>query len=217
MGAPENDPRFSPGSLSRNNTLNVTLEPDPSAIVDQSRPESEDTVGALPSEEGKNYNAEMAKPSKSSLRKPSFSMAKQIGISGQQNLHIILPVSAARATAAGSLTDMSECIVDMSIPTSTSSGTPFPGLTLKNIKGSLIIAGRVSGPVHITNVKDSTLVIVSRQVRIHDCKNVDLYLHCASHPIIEDCSGMRFSPLPQCYVSPSLTPSSFAELCKLMF
>jgi hypothetical protein len=49
-------------------------------------------------------------------------------------------------------------------------------------------------------VSDSTIVVVARQVRIHECSNVDIYLHCGSHPIIEDCSGMRFSPLPKAYV-----------------
>jgi hypothetical protein len=72
---------------------------------------------------------------------------------------------------------------------------------LKNIKGSLIIAGHVAGAAHITGVENSIIVVTSRQVRMHDCKNVDIYLHCASRPIIEDCHNVRFSPIPQCYVS----------------
>ncbi|EQK97328.1 Tubulin binding cofactor C [Ophiocordyceps sinensis CO18] len=85
----------------------------------------------------------------------------------------------------------------MSIPTA--QGKPFAGLSLKAISNSLIVAGRVSGPVHMTDMSDSILVVTARQVRIHDCKNVDVYLHCGSHPIIEDCTGMRFAPLPKCY------------------
>ena len=194
MGAPENDPRFNPGSLSRNKQATTS-----SAV------EEDDIVGDLPFE-GKNYNLEMAQPSTTSWRRPSFSAARHIGISNQQDLHIILPISAARATAAGSLTDLDHCIVDMSVPTSQDTGTPFPAISLKNIRGSLIVVGRVSGSVHITGVKDSIVVVVSRQVRIHECQNVDLYLHCASHPIIEDCSGMRFAPLPSCFVSENFFP-----------
>ncbi|KAK7423173.1 hypothetical protein QQZ08_009169 [Neonectria magnoliae] len=189
MGAPENDPRLNPGSLARKNTM-PTADSIPNEAL------KEDTLGELPSKL-KNYNEEMARPSNSPLRKPSFSAARNIGISNQSGLHIILPSSAARATSSGSLTDLSACIVDMSIPTVT--GAPFPGLAIKNIANSLIVAGRVSGPVHITGVKDSILVIISRQVRIHECSNVDIYLHCGSHPIIEDCSGMRFAPLPAAY------------------
>lgn len=193
MGAPENDPRLHPGSLSRN-AQSYKSEQHREAI------ESDDTVGDLPpSKAMRDYNAELAKPSAQFIRKPSFSMAKNIGISNQSNLHIILPSSAARATASGSLTDLKECIVDMSIPTA--QGKPFPGLALRDISNSLIIAGHVNGPVHITGVSDTIIVVTARQVRIHECKNVDIYLHCTSHPIIEDCTGMRFAPLPECYVS----------------
>jgi hypothetical protein len=87
----------------------------------------------------------------------------------------------------------------MSVPTA--NNAPFAGLMLKNIKGSLIIAGHVAGAAHITGVENSIIVVASRQVRMHDCQNVDVYLHCASRPIIEDCSNIRFSPIPQCYVS----------------
>lgn len=190
-GAPENDPRLNPGNLATNARTTASNLASEDAVEDQ------DVVADLPVP-GKDYNKEMARPGPSSLRKPSFSASKQIGISNQDGLHIILPSSAARATSSGSLTDITRCIVDMSIPTA--EGAPFPGLAIKNISKSLIVAGRVAGPCHITSVSDSILVVVARQVRIHECSNVDIYLHCGSHPIIEDCTGMRFAPLPLRYV-----------------
>ncbi|KZZ92526.1 Tubulin binding cofactor C [Moelleriella libera RCEF 2490] len=192
MGAPENDPRLHPGSLSRN-----ALNHRDDEQLQQDTTESRDQVSELPRNNGRDYNAELAKPSTHFIRQPSFSAASSIGISKQADLHIILPSSAARATASGSLTELNRCIVDMSVPTA--EGRPFPGLALRDVSHSLIIAGRVDGPVHITGVTDSILVVTARQVRIHECKNVDIYLHCTSHPIIEDCTGMRFAPLPQCY------------------
>ncbi|KAG6010563.1 hypothetical protein E4U21_005916 [Claviceps maximensis] len=191
MGAPENDPRLHPGSFSRN-VQNYKNEDYREAV------ETDDTVGDLPSTGNmRDYNAELSRPSSQTVRKPSFSAAKTIGISNQSNLHIILPSSAARATSAGSLTDLKCCIVDMSVPTV--QGRPFPGLALKNISQSLIIAGQVDGAVHITGVTNSIVVVMARQVRIHECKDVDIYMHCTSHPIIEDCTGMRFAPVPECY------------------
>jgi len=92
----------------------------------------------------------------------------------------------------------------MSVPTT--NGAPFAGLALKNIKSSLIIVGHVAGAAHITAVEDSIVVVASRQVRMHDCKNVDIYLHCASRPIIEDCSNIRFSPIPECHTIASEGP-----------
>ncbi|KAL7797271.1 tubulin binding cofactor C domain-containing protein [Trichoderma ceciliae] len=194
MGAPENDPRLNPGSLSRR-PHGPNGAPGATRSVSA---ETEDTVGHLLSR-GKDYNEELAKSDPSSVRKPSFSAAQSIGISDQTGLHIILPSSASRATAAGWLRDLKDCVIDLSIPTA--QGAPFPGLTLKDIDRCLIVAGRVNGPIHINDVSNSILVVIARQVRIHNCKNVNLYLHCASHPIIEDCSGMRFAPLPSCYMT----------------
>jgi hypothetical protein len=43
------------------------------------------------------------------------------------------------------------------------------------------------------------LVLNARQVRMHECVGVTVYLWCGSHPIIEGCSGVRFAPLPDVY------------------
>ncbi|KAI4859065.1 TBCC-domain-containing protein [Hypoxylon rubiginosum] len=147
----------------------------------------------------KDYNEDLEQ--QSGVRKPSFSNAKSIALYDHSGLHIMLPSTASRATSSGSLTNLERCVVDMTVPTST--GAPFAGLVLKNIKESLIVAGHVAGPVHMTGLENSTVVVAARQVRIHECRNVDVYLHCASHPIIEDCSGMRFAPLPELYASKS--------------
>ncbi|KAK4192171.1 tubulin binding cofactor C-domain-containing protein [Podospora australis] len=148
--------------------------------------------------DGKDYNAEISHSSGSIVRKPSFSSAKSIAISNHAGLQIILPSTAAGATSAGQLTGLRRCIVDLSAPTK---ATPFSTLALRNIEGSLVVAGQTDGAVHITGVKNSVLVVVSRQVRIHECENVDLYLYCVSHPIIEDCKGLRFAPASGCYTT----------------
>lgn len=162
-------------------------------------PSSEtDTLGELPNF-SKNYNDEIANNLGGPVRKPSFSQASNVSISDHAGLHIILPSSASHATSSGSLINLNKCIVDMSVPTT--HGAPFAGLMLKNVKGSLIIAGQVAGAAHITGVENSVIAVSSRQVRMHECKDVDIYLICSSRPIIEDCSGVRFAPLPECYVS----------------
>lgn len=156
-----------------------------------------DTVGELPSFP-KDYNAEVKRQGTAGIRKPSFSAARHIALTDHDDVHIILPATAARATTSGSLTNIRRSIVDMSVPTA--GATAFAGLALKNITSSLIIAGHVGGPAHITGLKDCIVVVAARQVRIHECTNVDIYLHCTSRPIVEDCSAMRFAPVPSCYV-----------------
>lgn len=193
-------PGFRPGFASSNESSMATTPAN--LITPPSERDSKDTVGDLPSFP-KNYNEEMSRSS-GPIRKPSFSQATNVNISGHTSLHIILPSSASRATSSGSLTRLNRCIVDMSVPTA--NGAPFAGLSLKKIKESLIIAGHVAGAAHITAVEDSIIVVASRQVRMHECKNVDVYLHCASRPIIEDCSNVRFAPIPECYTIVSEKP-----------
>jgi len=100
---------------------------------------------------------------------------------------------------SGSLSNLSHCIVDMSIPSSTNPSTHFSGLTIRNVKDCLLITGKVTGPAHITAASESVIVTNCRQLRMHECRNVDVYLHCSSRPIIEDCEGIRFAPIPMLY------------------
>lgn len=188
--------RLNPPGFANSNDSSIATTP-ANVKTPPNEIDSKDTLGELPSFP-KNYNEELTRTA-GPIRKPSFSQATNVNLSDHRSLHIILPSSASRATASGALTHLTRCIVDMSEPTS--KGAPFAGLALKNIKQSLIIAGHVAGAAHIMGVEDSIIVVASRQVRMHDCKNVDIYLHCASRPIIEDCVNVRFSPIPDCHVS----------------
>lgn len=140
-----------------------------------------------------------ASSGKGPIRMPSFSQSTSVSINNHENQHIILPPSASHATSSGTLSNLRRCVVDMSGPTA--SGQVFAGLTLKNISQSLIICGHVSGAAHLTNVTDSVVAVASRQFRMHESKCCDVYLHAAGRPIIEDCSGVRFAPLPEVYVT----------------
>ncbi|KAI1385944.1 TBCC-domain-containing protein [Hypoxylon trugodes] len=184
---PQADPRV------RTSFSNVGSKQSP--VLDAAKRDAETSASAS----AKDYNEELEQ--QSGVRKPSFSNVKSIAIFDHSGLHIVLPSTASRATSSGSLRNLERCVVDMTIPTST--GAPFAGLALKNIKQSLVIAGHVAGPVHITGLQNTIVVVAARQVRIHECRNVDVYLHCASHPIIEDCSDMRFAPIPEFYATKS--------------
>lgn len=71
----------------------------------------------------------------------------------------------------------------------------FSSAAVKNVDASLLLLGEaVNGPIHLTGVRDSVLVFACRQFRMHDARNVDVYLRCTSRPIIEDCEDIRFHP-----------------------
>ncbi|KAA8894283.1 tubulin binding cofactor C-domain-containing protein [Sphaerosporella brunnea] len=131
---------------------------------------------------------------KSTSPTPS-SGTQKVGVE-QENLLIstrtrehIRPLTApSSASASLLLSNLTDCIV--SIP----EGLRFSSSAIKDVSGCLLLLGKdaVDGPVHLTDVKDSTLVFGCRQFRMHDARNVDVFLHCRSRPIIEDCSEIRF-------------------------
>ena len=128
----------------------------------------------------------------------SHASSNSVNISSRVGLHIVLPSTTAHATTSGSITNLCRCVVDMSMPTA--EGQPFAGLTVKNIKQSLLVCGSVSGAAHMTGVEGSVIVIATRQFRMHECMNCVVYLHVNSKPVIEDCHGIQFAPIPPQYV-----------------
>jgi tubulin-specific chaperone C len=123
-------------------------------------------------------------------------------ISGRIASRIIFSASELHETSSGTISNLHRCVVDIS--QGATDNKPFANLTLKTIDSSLVACGQVSGPIHLTGVVKSVLVVSCRQFRMHDCRNVDVYLHCASRPIIEDCEGIRFAPLPEPFVCSSV-------------
>lgn len=122
-----------------------------------------------------------------------------INVSSHKNAHLLLPATSSLAGAHATFTKLNRCIIDRSSPSGTESS--LSALTIRDVGASLLIVGHVDGATHITSVVGSIIVVSSRQVRMHDCKDVDVYLHCASRPIIEDCTGVRFAQLPPRFVS----------------
>lgn len=110
--------------------------------------------------------------------------------------HYVAVEDALRPSVA--ITNIKHSIVDLSA--SVTLARPFSAIAIKEVIGSLFICGQISGAAHITGVKGSTLIISSRQVRIHECRNCVMYLRCSSRPIIEDCHSIRFAPLPEVFV-----------------
>ena len=49
------------------------------------------------------------------------------------------------------------------------------------------------------DVEGCTLMVASRQVRIHAAHSTDLYVRVLSNPIIEHSDGLRFAPYQPAY------------------
>ncbi|KAI1609244.1 tubulin binding cofactor C-domain-containing protein [Exophiala viscosa] len=163
-------------------------------------------------------NTDSSPSDKDNDRPPLYTTQTSISVTNQTHAHIILPSSSLNTQTPCSLQKLSNCVLDLSIPTTATA--PFASLTINNVSSSLLICGSVSGPAHITKVKNSILVVKGRQFRMHDCKNVDVYLHCTSRPIIENCHGIRFTTLPKFHsdlisssqTAPDATPNQWDQV-----
>lgn len=183
-----------PGYQSDTSNASSSFAPTP---LDKLSPTEEKTEEELIGNKSSEAKSEDEGPA-TAIRKLSFSDATSITVSNHNKIHILVPTSATHATSSGTVSSIRHSVIDLSPPTR--KGGPFAGLTLKNIKESLIVCGHVSGAAHITGVENSVIITSCRQFRMHGSKNVDVYLHCSSRPIIEDCEEIRFAPLPNAYV-----------------
>lgn len=112
---------------------------------------------------------------------------ENIIIASRQTAYICPPINKNPVSASLLLSSLKECIVTLPSSIKVSSSA------VKDVDASLLLLeNTVNGPIHLTSVSNSVLVFSCRQFRMHDAQNVDVYLHCTSRPIIEDCKGIRF-------------------------
>jgi hypothetical protein len=99
------------------------------------------------------------------------------------------------------LEDMNHSVIDMRHPTVSGHGNPstVPSFTIKHVKGSLIVLPEVTGATHVTGARNCVLVVETGQLRLHNSRDVTVYLKCKGRPIIEDSAGIKVAPLPERY------------------
>ncbi|ODM16988.1 hypothetical protein SI65_07387 [Aspergillus cristatus] len=188
----------SPGTSSVGSSANNTpLYPstplnEPDKILQQHRPEvvptSVPSISVGDTEE---------KPQEKEQKAFAANVLSSVTVNNHHDLHIMLPASGSASAVPASITSLRHCVVDMSIPTA--NGKPYASLTVKGVEESLLVCGQIDGPAHITGVKHSVIVVSCRQFRMHDCRDVDVYLSSTSNPIIEGCSNVRFGRTPRAY------------------
>ncbi|XP_053734736.1 protein XRP2 [Synchiropus splendidus] len=65
-------------------------------------------------------------------------------------------------------------------------------ITIDDCVNCRIVLGPVKGSVFFRDCKDIKCVVACQQFRTRDCKKMDVFLCCATQPIIESSTGMRF-------------------------
>ncbi|RXM90816.1 Protein XRP2 [Acipenser ruthenus] len=65
-------------------------------------------------------------------------------------------------------------------------------ITIDDCTNCRLFLGPVKGSVFFRDCKDCKCVVACQQFRTRDCKKMEVFLSCATQPIIESSSGMRF-------------------------
>ncbi|RNF24875.1 tubulin-specific chaperone C [Trypanosoma conorhini] len=71
---------------------------------------------------------------------------------------------------------------------------PAKAVFLRECEGCEVLLLPVPGSVFISDCARCKVYVACHQLRLKNCTDVDVYVWCASTPIIECCSGMRFGP-----------------------
>ncbi len=69
-------------------------------------------------------------------------------------------------------------------------------IRVDGLTNCVVYTGAVAGSVLLHKCSGCTLMLASRQIRLHTSTDCDFYLHVHSRPIIEHCERLRFAPYP---------------------
>eukprot|EP00457_Paulinella_chromatophora_P008861 gb/GEZN01008910.1/.p1 GENE.gb/GEZN01008910.1/~~gb/GEZN01008910.1/.p1 ORF type:complete len:411 (+),score=51.44 gb/GEZN01008910.1/:113-1345(+) len=83
-------------------------------------------------------------------------------------------------------TGLTGCRVEVSAPSS--------ALQVHGCQDCIFLVAPIAGAVRLDSLKNCVIVLASRQIRLFDCQNCDLYMFVLSHPVIERCAGIRVTP-----------------------
>ncbi|KAF2220000.1 tubulin binding cofactor C-domain-containing protein [Elsinoe ampelina] len=127
------------------------------------------------------------------IRRASFSNGP-VRIANHSDVHLSLSPNAQVDGKTGTLLSLERSVVNLAPGSSPQKA--LSSLSAKDISDSLLILGHIDGAVHITGLNTCRVAVSCRQFRMHESKDVDVYLSCSSEPIIEDCQTIRFGELP---------------------
>lgn len=85
------------------------------------------------------------------------------------------------------LTNLKNCVVTLK--------ESYGSLKLKDNENCIFYSSPVSGPIFVERCYNCTLIVASRQLRIHDSYSLHCIIYVTSGPIIEGCSKVYFSRL----------------------
>ncbi|CAG8743574.1 12845_t:CDS:2, partial [Racocetra persica] len=87
------------------------------------------------------------------------------------------------------ISNLDHCIVNL-----VSSNVVIGAMHIKGLRDTIILAGPVRSSILIYDCERCVFLIGCHQFRMHTSRQMTIYLHTTSHPIIEDCHNILFAP-----------------------
>ncbi|GBC10437.1 hypothetical protein RclHR1_09630001 [Rhizophagus clarus] len=87
------------------------------------------------------------------------------------------------------LSSLQNCFINL-----VSKSVTIGAIHIKGLKNCVLLAGPVYSSILIYDCENCVFVVACHQFRMHTSKQMNIYLHVTSHPIIEDCDKIKFAP-----------------------
>lgn len=140
---------------------------------------------ATNSEANRAKNSEEKSKVKMAEGPPAMETEKLFGFHDQKDSQLTITRDESKQQDV-KLSNLDNCVVKIF-------GCPS-ALHVNNLKSCRILCGPISRPAFVSNCTDCQFFLACQQLRIHSTHKTIFNIHVTGKAIIEDCSGLGFSP-----------------------
>ncbi|KAK0223850.1 TBCC-domain-containing protein [Armillaria fumosa] len=126
-----------------------------------------------------------------SSQEPSSSQASILSFSSRSNEILTVDLSDVCARDV-TLSDLANCVVNFIAP----SKLTISAVHAQNLRNVVLLLPMIQSSIMLHDLENCVVVVGCHQFRMHTSRSVDVYLSIPSHPVIENCSGIRFAGYP---------------------
>ncbi|KAK0484744.1 TBCC-domain-containing protein [Armillaria novae-zelandiae] len=126
-----------------------------------------------------------------SSQEPLPSQASILSFSSQSNEILTVDLSDV-CTRDVTLSDLANCVINLIAP----SKLTISAVHAQNLRNVILLLPTIQSSIMLHDLDNCVVVVGCHQFRMHTSRSVDVYLSIPSHPVIENCSGIRFAGYP---------------------
>ncbi|KAK0205340.1 tubulin binding cofactor C-domain-containing protein [Desarmillaria ectypa] len=124
-------------------------------------------------------------------QEPSPSQASILNFSSRTNELLTVDLSDVSARDV-TLSNLANCVVNLIAPAQLT----VSAVHAQNLRNVVILLPMIQSSIMLHDLDNCVVVVGCHQFRMHTSRTVDVYLSIPSHPVIENCSDIRFAGYP---------------------